>query len=650
MCGIAGYFTKENVIDPSVILNGMGLPILHRGPDSSGEWFCSEFGVGLSHRRLAIVDLSVAGHQPMHSKSNRYVISFNGEIYNHLDIRQELGELGKAPEWQGHSDTETLLAGFDAWGIRETVVRCVGMFAFAVWDTAEKVLTLGRDRLGEKPLYYGWQGEHFLFGSELKALKAHPAFLGNINRDAIALLLRHNCIPAPFSIYNGINKLMPGCLVSISVTSMSPVIEEYWSAKSIVETGISNQYKGNIDTAVNDLEVILKKAISDQMMADVPLGAFLSGGVDSSTIVALMQAQSNRPIKTFSIGYYDEKYNEAHFAKAIAEHLGTEHTELYLKPEDALEVIPSLARLYDEPFADASQIPTYLVSKMARQYVTVSLSGDAGDELFCGYNRYIMIGKTWKLLSKLPLWFRKLVAGGIKILSPNTWTKLFSFVAKVLPSKYSKVSVPFGDRLYKGANVLVSKNVSDAYQRIVSLISNPEDFVLGANEPLTVFRDSSLQPKNTVDVETMMAVDLVSYLPNDILTKVDRAAMGVSLETRVPFLDHRVVEFAWSLPLSYKFRDGIGKWALRQVLYKHIPKALMERPKMGFAIPIDEWLRGPLKSWAESLLDERRLLKEGFLHSKTVRAIWLEHLSGKKNWHHQLWSILMFQAWLEEQN
>ncbi len=654
MCGLAGYLgavTWRANDKVSVVLKRMADTIVARGPDDSGVWYDSEAGIGLAHRRLSILDLSPAGHQPMACHTGRYVIAFNGEIYNHLDLRKSLEQAGSAPVWRGHSDTETLLAGFAAWGIRATVERCIGMFAFAVWDKQTRALTLGRDRLGEKPLYYGWQGSGdervFLFGSELKALKAHPAFKTEVNRNALALLMRYNYIPAPYSIWQDINKLQPGCLLTISYQHPEPCIEPYWSGKQVVEVGFRSPFRGTAEEAVSALEMLLRDAVSQQMLADVPLGAFLSGGVDSSTVVALMQAQSGLPVRTFSIGFNEVHYNEAEHAKAVARHLGTQHTELYVTAGDALNVIPKLPSLYDEPFSDSSQIPTFLVAQMARQHVTVALSGDAGDELFCGYNRYIMANRMWGTLSYLPVGLRRAVASSLTKLSPGTWNHIASPLMKVLPNRFGMMNI--GDKLHKGADVLASQTVEDLYRDLVSHWRTPADLVLKATEPVTVLTSADLQLNTSTDIERMMALDMLTYLPDDILTKVDRAAMGVSLETRVPFLDHRVVEFAWQLPLEYKLRDGVGKWALRQVLYKFVPQALIERPKMGFGVPIDTWLRGPLRGWAEELLDASRLHNEGFFNTEMVREKWDEHLSGKRNWQYLLWDVLMFQAWLEKQ-
>lgn len=620
--------------------------IIHRGPDDGGQWWDSDAGIGFSHRRLSIVDLSPAGHQPMVSACGRFVMIFNGEIYNHLKLRQELDSLFQEEgclAWRGHSDTETLLAAIVAWGLEAALKKCVGMFAFALWDRQKRCLILARDRLGEKPLYYGWQGDSFLFGSELKALKVHPAFQAEVHRDALALLMRHNYIPTPYCIWQGINKLQPGCFLTLTRDQPDPVITQYWSGKSIIEAGVASPFKGGADEAVNMLESLLLDAVSQQMMADVPLGAFLSGGVDSSAIVALMQAQSSRPVRTFTIGFNEAQYNEAEHAKAVARHLHTDHTELYVTADDAMNVIPKLPMLYDEPFSDSSQIPTFLVSQMARRHVTVSLSGDGGDELFCGYNRYLLGNRLWGKLSHLPVSLRRVIAGGLTRLSPSAWNRLTSPIGRYLGS------LNLGDKIHKGAEVLGNRSIDELYLQLVSHWSDPNSLVLGAREPFTLLTDVAQQPVASCDIDRMMALDMLSYLPDDILVKVDRAAMGVSLETRVPFLDHRVVEFAWQLPMQYKLHEGVGKWALRQVLYKHVPQALIDRPKMGFGVPIDDWLRGPLQGWAESLLNESRLQQEGYFNPMLVKEKWREHLSGKRNWQYYLWDVLMFQAWLDNQ-
>ncbi|MGB5806956.1 asparagine synthase (glutamine-hydrolyzing) [Castellaniella sp.] len=649
MCGLVGFLAGghwREVREAAAVLERMADTIVLRGPDDSGVW-ADGSGIGLAHRRLSILDLSAAGHQPMTGPSGRHVIVFNGEIYNHLDLRRELEQSSQAPIWRGHSDTETLLAGFAAWGIRATVERCIGMFAFAAWDTQTRVLTLGRDRLGEKPLYYGWQGAGdeacFLFGSELKALRAHPCCGAQIDRDALCLLMRHNYIPAPHSIYQDIFKLPAGCLLTVSLDRREPSVEAYWSLADVAVSGNRAPFTGSDQEATDALEDLLKSAVRQQMLADVPLGAFLSGGIDSSTVVALMQAQSARPVKTFSIGFHEPGYNEAEHALAVARHLGTEHTELYVTAEQARDVIPRLPDLYSEPFADASQIPTFLVSQLARRHVTVSLSGDAGDELFAGYGRYVRNSRHWDRISRLPRGLRTLAAGGIRTLSPQAWDTVLGPLRPLLPG--SLRAAP-GEKLHQGARKLAARRIDDLYLQSISRWE-PAGLVIGGHEPATCLNGRPLPLEGLSGIQRLMALDAITYLPDDILVKVDRAAMGVSLEGRVPFLDHRVVEFAWRIPLSMKLRDGTAKWILRQVLYKHVPRALIERPKKGFSVPVGDWLRGPLRDWAESLLDESRLRQEGFFDPAPIRQTWAEHLSGRRNAQYHLWGVLMFQAWLE---
>ena len=545
------------------------------------------------------------------------------------------------------SDTETLLAGFDAWGIEGTVQRATGMFAFALWDRCTQELSLVRDRLGEKPIYFGWQGEgvsrSFLFGSELKALKAHPSFSAKVDRGSLSLLLRHGYIPAPYSIYEGISKLEPGSILSVSLSNPDPVITKYWDVVDIATSGRAAIFTGSPLQAVDELEKLAKSVVHQQMVSDVPLGAFLSGGIDSSTIVALMQAQSSRPVKTFTIGFNEDGFNEAVHAKAVAKHLGTDHTELYISPNHAIEIVPKLSTLYCEPFADSSQIPAYLLSQLAKQKVTVSLSGDGGDELFCGYNRYKLTSQLWRKLSLVPTPIRGIASKLITSISPNTWDGL----GGVIPGGKSYTAL--GDKLHKGAGVLMSADFQGLYLGMVSQIPNPAEWVIGEYEPITkVISNSSLLAEFS-DIEQMMLLDTISYLPDDILVKVDRAAMGVSLECRVPFLDHRIVDFAWTLPLDYKLRDGQTKWPLFQLLCRYVPRELIERPKMGFGVPIGSWLRGPLRDWAETLLSESRLRQEGYFHPEIIRSKWTEHLSGRRNWQSQLWTVLMFQAWLENE-
>ena len=650
MCGFAGFLGAHVPRDPTGLLNAMGAAIARRGPDSSGVWFDPTQGIGLSHRRLAVVDLSPAGHQPMASPGGRYQFVYNGEIYNHAALRKALDQ-DAGHRWHGHSDTETLLAGFEAWGIQETLKKAIGMFAFALWDTHTRELTLGRDRLGEKPLYYGWQGSGeqavFLFGSELKALKAHPAFCAVVNRDALALMMRHNAIAAPYSIYQGIHKLLPGSTLTVSARQRDAQPQRFWDVRNAVAQGLAHPFQGSPGDAVVALERLLKDAVGQQMMADVPLGAFLSGGVDSSAIVALMQAQSSRPVRTFTIGFHEAGYNEAEHAKAVARHLGTEHTEMYVSPQQALDVIPNLPSLYCEPFSDSSQIPTFLVSQLARQQVTVSLSGDAGDELFGGYTRYAIGQKAWSRLARLPVAMRSALAKAILAMPPAFWGNVLKPVQRLLPGGMAQGNL--GDKVHKSAAALAARTPVDLYRMLVSHWTAQDHLVLGATEPPTVLTDPAQQAHTDSFVHQMMALDLQTYLPDDILVKVDRAAMGVSLETRVPLLDHRVVEFAWSLPLDYKLRGGQGKWPLRQVLYKYVPPHLIDRPKMGFGVPIDTWLRGPLRAWAEDLLSESRLRQDGYFNPAAVRQKWEQHLSGARNWQYLLWDVLMFQAWLDAQ-
>ncbi|RXZ43462.1 asparagine synthase (glutamine-hydrolyzing) [Crenobacter cavernae] len=653
MCGLTGFLQIGGfyAAEASALAGRMAEQIVTRGPDGAGVWVDDNAGIAFAHRRLAILDLSPAGQQPMASNSGRYIIVFNGEIYNHLALRDELERIGWPPVWRGHSDTETLLAGFEVWGIEATLRRTVGMFAIALWDREQRTLTLMRDRMGEKPVYYGWQGDAFLFGSELKALKLHPMFRGSIDRDAITLLLRHNTIPAPYSIYRDIRKLPPGTFATLRLADcgqqVEPTVVRYWSLAEAAERGQREGFSGSESDAILQLETKISEAVALQQIADVPLGAFLSGGIDSSAVVALMQTQSARPVKTFTIGFHEAGYNEAEHAKAVARHLGTDHTELYVSSDEALAVIPRLPTLYDEPFSDSSQIPTFLVSQLARQHVTVSLSGDGGDELFGGYSRYFLARSLWNKVKSLPAPGRQAVAAAIRSVPVGALNELGKVLSFALPARLRER--PIGDRAHKLAEILAAKTPECIYRDLISHWKHPAELVHGATEPGTVLTDLGAMPPLPDFEHRMMYMDTLSYLPDDILVKVDRAAMGVSMETRVPFLDHRVVEFAWRLPLSLKIRNEQGKWLLRQVLYRHVPKELIERPKMGFGVPIDHWLRGPLRDWAESLLDESRLKREGFFDPQPIRRLWAEHLSGQRNWQYYLWDVLMFQAWLELQ-
>jgi asparagine synthase (glutamine-hydrolysing) len=649
MCGLVGYIVRgSQVMRAADALSGMSTCLAHRGPDDAGEWIDPDAGVALGHRRLAIVDLSPAGHQPMHSADGRLVVAFNGEIYNHLDLREELAAAGHAPAWRGHSDTETLLAALGAWGVEATLKRCVGMFALALWDRQARTLTLARDRMGEKPLYYGWQGDVFMFASELKALRAHPAFRGEVDRDVLSLYLRHGYVPSPYSIYRGINKLQPGAFLTLAATDTAgvpPRLTFYWRLADAATCGIREDLDDH--GALVELEAAMRRSIRGQMVADVPLGAFLSGGIDSSAVVALMQAESSRPVRTFTIGFHEEGYDEAEHARAVAAHLGCEHTELYVTPEQAMAVVPRLPHLYDEPFADSSQIPTFLVAQLARQHVTVSLSGDGGDELFGGYNRYHWAPKVWRSCRHVPHGLRTMTCRLASAVSPGTWNDMFKKASFALPARLRYRNA--GDKLHKLAGVLGARLPEDIYVSLVSQWRRPGDLVPASVEPPTAVTQRSLWPSLPSFEARMMYLDQMTYLPDDILVKVDRAAMGVSLETRVPMLDHRLVEFAWQLPMRMKIRNGQGKWLLRKLLYRHVPQEMIERPKMGFGVPLDAWLRGPLREWAGALLDRQRLTAEGYFDPGIIDNAWQEHLSGRRNRAYDLWAILMFQSWLERQ-
>ena len=649
MCGITGYLAlgSDNADTMTARVAAMAEAIAYRGPDSRGHWVDAESGLAFGHLRLAIVDLTQAGAQPMGSHTGRYMMVFNGEIYNHQDLRRELEETGKAPTWRGHSDTETLLAGFEAWGLSETLKRAIGMFAIALWDRETRVLKLARDRLGEKPLYYGWQGQGearaLLFGSELKALAAHPAFENAIDRNMLPELLRHGHVGEDRAIYVGIGKIRPGEIVTISRENPDFISEIYWSGADVaVSRGGGLSSYANPGEAVDALEALLLDAIERQMMSDVPLGAFLSGGIDSSAVVALMQKLSDRPVHTFSIGFHEERYNEAEHARAVADHIGTHHTDLYVDEAILLGVVPKLPTMYDEPQADSSQIPTYLVAKLAREHVTVALSGDGGDELFCGYDRYRQGADLLAKLGKLPRPIRQMMAGGVRSLPRGL---IDAVMEPLRPTPQGKENN--GQRMRRLADYLKSSGTDDLHKKLVSRWRFPETAVPGAVTPPTMLDTQAPARGDLPDIERMMQLDMLTYMPDDILAKVDRATMAVSLESRAPFLDHRVAEFAWSLPVDLKHRDGLSKWVLRQVLYKHVPPELIDRPKMGFEVPIGLWLRGPLKDWAAALLEPSRLTQEGWFDADVITKHWQDHLSGRANWGLQLWPVLMFQAWLE---
>ncbi len=652
MCGIAGFFSSSRQVSRNDLENAvrrMCDRLQHRGPDDAGTWVDADAGIALGHRRLSILDLSPAGHQPMQSAGGRYVVVFNGEIYNFNRLRKELEDLGHA--FGGHSDTEIMLAAIVQWGVEAAVKRFVGMFAFGLWDRQERVLWLARDRLGEKPLYYGWCKDTFLFGSELKALRAHPDSDGEVDRGALALYLKLGHIPAPFSIYQKIFRLRPGTLLALDAANAKlgqlPEPKPYWSFREVAEAGLRAPFSGSETEARNELDRLLRSSVAQQMVADVPLGAFLSGGIDSSTVVALMQAQSTRPVRTFTIGFLEAGYNEAEHAKEVARHLGTDHTELYVTAKEAMAVIPRLPTMYDEPFADVSQIPTFLVATLARKQVTVSLSGDGGDELFYGYPRYFESVRNWNLLKSVPLWTRSLLSKLLTSIPVRGWDAVLAAIPSF--AKPSELEKSDGDRIYRLADLLRLNGGADAYFRAISCWPNG-GLVLGEHRPLTAASDLRRADSSPSLEHHMMWRDAVDYLPDDILVKVDRASMAVSLESRIPFLDHRVVEFAMSVPLSMKARGREGKWLLRQVLDQYVPRELIERPKMGFGVPIGEWLRGPLLDWAEHLLAERRLSSDGWFDAKPIREKWAQHRAGTRNWEYPLWAVLMFQAWREQES
>ena len=638
MCGIAGFFTPEiQSSDLNATSEFMERSLIHRGPDSGDIWQDTDAGITLIHRRLAIVDLTPTGHQPMVSASGRFALCYNGEVYNADELRTPLLKSGLA--FQGHSDTEAILESCAAIGVEAATKKLIGMFAFALWDSREQELWLVRDRLGVKPLYWTLTPNGtVIFGSEIKALRAHPECSNEIDRDAVAGFMRHNYVAGPKTIYKGIYKLQPGHTLRYSSEMSEPDIRPFWGLKDTVVRGMSAPYKGTDSEAVIALEELLKDAVGRRMIADVPLGAFLSGGIDSSLVAALMQAQRSEPIKTFSIGFETEAHNEAQYAAAVAKHLGTDHTELYVTAQDALDVMPKLPDMYDEPFADSSQIPTYLLSSLTKQHVTVALSGDGGDELFAGYERYFTTQRILGKLENVPTPFRHLMAKAISALSPASWDA----IANIIPT--SKRPDNTGNRAHKFAAMLSGKP-DDIFRSLVSHWDHPDDIVIGGKEPKGVLWDESLASLIPDFTTRMQYMDSATYLTDDILTKVDRASMFDALEARVPLLDHRVVEFAATLPHHMKVRDGQGKWLLRQVLEKYVPKHLFDRPKMGFGVPLDAWLRGPLRDWAEDLLSKETFERHGLLNRAPILEKWQQHVSGNANWQYLLWDVLMLHAW-----
>ena len=601
--------------------------LAHRGPDDSDSWQDKVAGVALGHRRLSITDLSPLGRQPMHSHCGRYTLVYNGEVYNFSALRQELIHDGHS--FKGNSDSEVVLAAIAQWGLENAVKRFIGMFAFVLWDKKKRELSLVRDRLGIKPLYYGMAGQTFLFGSELKALIAYPGCSPEIDRDALALFFRHNYIPAPHSIYKGINKLQPGSILTIGPHG-NQTLNQYWSLLDTWSLGMNAPYQGSETEATKELEALLGDAVESRMLADVPLGAFLSGGIDSSLITAIMQTRSSSPVNTYSIGFHDQAHDESRFAAQVARHLGTNHTELHITPKDLLDTIPSIPEIWDEPFADSSQVPTYCLSKLTRKHVTVSLSGDGGDELFLGYERYPVSNTIWAAASKVPRPLRCMAAR----------------MGKSLPPAFFKMMGPRGNRFQWRLDGLCCSNFQEFYRYILSHHKDPAQLVLGSKEPKTHFHED-LQSLGADRFRMASYLDAACYLPDDILTKVDRASMAVGLEARVPLLDHRVVEFAAALPTHMKNGALGGKSILKNILYTHVPRALVDRPKSGFSVPIESWLGNELKDWCESLLDENKIHEDGYLDARAVTKMWREYLSGQTNWYYYLWDILMFQAWRE---
>ncbi|WP_432734424.1 asparagine synthase (glutamine-hydrolyzing) [Maridesulfovibrio sp. FT414] len=649
MCGIAGFIDLSRSSDTKRlerIARKMGDAQNTRGPDGSGQWSDPEWGIGLDHRRLAIIDLTVEGMQPMHSRSGRFVTVYNGEIYNYRDLRAELEKAEGFSGWRGHSDTEVMLEAVEQWGFERALERFSGMFAIAMWDREQHCLFLARDRMGEKPLYYSKQGGNCLFGSELKALMGYKKyFKREIDRTSLTAYLRYNYVPAPRTIFKDTYCLMPGTWTCIRPDGEIMEPRPYWSLLDCAREAQDRIFTAPDEMIIETLEDLLLKVIEREMISDVPLGAFLSGGIDSSLIVALMQQCALAPVRTFTIGFDDEAYNEADDARRVAAHIGTQHTELYVSHRDALDIIPQIPQIWDQPFADASQIPTHLVSRMTRKHVTVALSGDGGDELFAGYNRHFKGCSIWQKLSSFPAPLRALAAKAISGISPASWNKVFKLYEPFLPPSL-QMRLP-GQKLHKLADVMGAKSATEYYRNLASCWLDPDKMVKRGGEAPGPFQYTDNQPSQDNLTSWMQYMDAATYLPDDILTKVDRAAMGISLETRAPFLDHEVVEFSQRLPMHLRVQNGSSKYALRQILYKYVPQELIERPKMGFGVPIDSWLRGPLREWAEGLLSNERLDRDGYFRSAHVRLAWLEHLTGAKDNQYRIWNILMFQSWCD---
>lgn len=641
MCGIAGFLCRSSGAPSGaeLIVRRMTDALVHRGPDGSGIWVDEAAGVALGHRRLAIIDLSPAGHQPMASAGGRWIVTYNGEVYNFRELRKELE--AKGVRFRGHSDTEVIVEGFSAWGVQGTVRRLVGMFALAAWDREERTLYLVRDRIGVKPLYWADLRGTVVFGSELRALREHPLWLGEIDPDAVAAMLRYSYIPAPATVHRGVSKLPAAAIMALR-PGREPEITRYWDLRQVAAEGIRDRDEDVSDAeATEAFENLLRDAVARRMVADVPVGAFLSGGVDSSTVVALMQASTDRKVRSFSIGFHEKGFNEAEHAKAVAAHLGTDHHELYVGAREVLDLVPEIPRWFDEPFADASQIPTYLVASMTRRHVTVALSGDGGDEMMAGYDRYAVVDRLWSRIAPLPLSLRGGVGRLLRAVPAGAWDA----AGRLLPAHRRPGRL--GDKVHKLGAILGLPAGDDLHHMLVSHWHGREALVPSARAPVELGLDAGLSADVPDFVERMQVHDALSYLPDDVMVKVDRASMAVSLEAREPLLDHRLIEFAWRLPRRMKIRDGRPKWLLRQVLYRHVPPALVDRPKMGFSVPVEEWLRGPLRDWAEELIAPSRLRAEGILEPDLVRRLWSEHQSRSFNRNAVLWNVLMFQAWKE---
>lgn len=651
MCGISGLWdprcADEGQLNRTV--DAMTCALHHRGPDSAGRWTDREQGLALGHRRLAIVDLSPEGHQPMTSACGRYVIAFNGEIYNFETLRTEL--LGLGHHFRGHSDTEVLLAAIVAFGIDAALERAAGMFAIALWDKRAKRLHLIRDRLGKKPLYYGWIDGAFVFASELKALRVHPGFDKDVSREALTAFLRYQYVPEPLSIWEGIFKLAPGMRLSLDRHDLreqprgplTGAMRPYWSIQRMVEEKSHPATCTTPEVALDRLDARIRQAVKERMVADVPVGVFLSGGVDSSLVTAMMQAQSDKPVNSFTVGFNEGFYNEAAIARQVAEHLGTHHTEMTVTAQDALDVVPDLPAIYDEPFADPSAVPSVLIARLARRHVTVCLSGDGGDEIFSGYGRYALATQLDRTMGHVPHWIRRVAGKGVEAIPVGLWDAVLRTMRPRMPDglrgNWS------GDRVHKFATLIAFPDTDALYHAMMSINRHPSELVQGGAEPPDKLTDPRLRPRLSDPVRRMMYFDSITYLPDDILVKMDRASMAASLEVRSPLLDHRVLELAWDMPGDFLRRDGQGKWPLRALFDRYLPSHLRDRPKQGFGIPLADWLRGPLRDWAEDLLDPHKLATDGFLHPAPVRALWNEHLSGTRNWGPQIWAIAMFQGW-----